>query len=349
MAKGENIYKMKDGRWEGHYKKGYNENKKIKYAMTECEKSFSTYCREWLKINENRLKNSTIAKYETMLRKHILPCIGSYKVHHINSDIISEFTSELLKKKNLSAKTTHDILTFVHEIIVYIQSDARNNMPSIMISYPQIEQKELRILSNEEHQCFMEFLQKDIDIYKFSVVLALCTGLRIGEICGLQWKDISTDYNLLSVRNTVLRVKRRDPLSSQKTWLQLGSPKTKSSIRTIPFTDGIAQLFKKFQINDPDAFVVSCSTHMVDPRKLQRRLKKYTTDLGLEGIHFHTLRHTFATRCIELGCDVKTLSEILGHSNISTTMNRYVHPSIDLKRKNIKKLEQAGFFPPSKK
>lgn len=377
MAKGENIYKRKDGRWEGRYKKGYDENKKIKYGycyghsyretkeklnrvkaefylnptavlLPENEKSFAAYCIQWLKINENRLKNSTLAKYETMLKNHITPSIGDYKIHHINSNVISKFSSELLQKKNLSAKTTQDILTFVHEIIVYIQSDTQNTIPSIMISYPKIEQKELRILSNEEQKYFMEFLLKDLDIYKFSVLLALWTGLRIGEICGLQWKYISTDNNLLSVRNTVSRVKNRDPFSTQKTMLQLGSPKTKSSIRAIPFTDSLSQLFQRFQTNDPDTFVISGNTQMIDPRKLQRRLKKYTTYLGLEDVHFHTLRHTFATRCIELGCDVKTLSKILGHSNIATTMNRYVHPSIDLKRENIKKLEQAGLFPPSK-
>lgn len=378
MAKGENIYKRKDGRWEGRYKKGYDENKKIKYGycyghsyretkeklnrvkaefylnpttvrIPDSEKSFSSYCIQWLKINENRLKTSTITKYETMLKNHITPGIGGYKISHINSNVISEFSSELLQKKHLSAKTTQDILTFVHEIIVYIQSDTKNNIPSIMIAYPAIEQEELRILSNEEQQYLMEFLLKDMDIYKFSVLLALWTGLRIGEICGLQWKYVSTDNNLLSVRNTVSRIKKRDPLSSPKTMLQLGSPKTKSSVRTIPFTDSLSRLFQRFQTNEPDTFVISGSTQMVDPRKLQRRLKKYTTYLGLEDVHFHTLRHTFATRCIELGCDVKTLSKILGHSNISTTMNRYVHPDIDLKRKNIKKLEQAGLFPPSEK
>ena len=377
MAKGENIYKRKDGRWEGRYKKGYDENKKIKYGYCyghsyretkeklnrvkaefylnpttalshESEKSFSAYCIQWLKINENRLKSSTLTKYETMLKNHIIPSVGNYQISHINSNVISDFSNELLQKKHLSAKTTQDILTFIHEIIVYIQSDAKNNFPSIMIAYPAIEQEELRILSNEEQQYFMEFLLRDMDIYKFSVLLALWTGLRIGEICGLQWKYISTDNNLLSVRNTVLRVKNRDSFSSQKTTLQLGSPKTKSSVRTIPFTDSLSQLFQRFQTNDPDTFVVSGSRQMVDPRKLQRRLKKYTTYLGLEDVHFHTLRHTFATRCIELGCDVKTLSKILGHSSISTTMNRYVHPSIDLKRENIKKLEQAGLFPPSK-
>ena len=160
MAKGENIYKRKDGRWEGRYKKGYDENKKIKYGYCyghsyretkeklnrvkaefylnpttvlshESEKSFSAYCIQWLKINENRLKSSTLTKYETMLKNHIIPSVGNYQISHINSNVISDFSNELLQKKHLSAKTTQDILTFIHEIIVYIQSDAKNNFPSI--------------------------------------------------------------------------------------------------------------------------------------------------------------------------------------------------------------------------
>ena len=133
------------------------------------------------------------------------------------------------------------------------------------------------------------------------------------------------------------------------TILQMESPKTLFSYRTIPITDNLAELFKKFLIHEPEAFVLTGKSQFMEPRKLQRKLKMYMDELHLRDVHFHTLRHTFATRCIELGCDTKTLSEILGHSSVSITMNRYVHPSLEHKRKNITKLEQAGFFPPSLK
>ena len=278
-----------------------------------------------------------------MLENHIRTKLGNYPLNKLNSDIISEFTDELLCKKQLAPKTVRDILVFVHEVLV------RNQLFSITITYPKIERKELRILSVKEQQLLINFLLEDMDIYKFSVLLALCTGLRIGEICGLQWKHISIKTNLLTVKHTVLRIKNLDTSSTKKTILQLGSPKTESSIRTIPFTKGLAELFKKFQVNNPDAFLMTGNDQLIDPRKLQRRLKKYGAELGLKDIHFHMLRHTFATRCVEIGCDIKTLSEILGHSNISTTMDRYVHPSVELKRKNIEKLERSNIFPPSKK
>ena len=149
------------------------------------------------------------------------------------------------------------------------------------------------------------------------------------------------------VKHTVQRIKNLHGQSESKTVLQLGAPKTSSSARIIPIANGLIGLFRIFQTDDPEAFVITGNRQFTDPRKLQRKLKKYTEELGLRGVHFHTLRHTYATRCLEFGCDAKILSEMLGHANISTTMNRYVHPSLDFKRESIFRLEQTGFFPPS--
>lgn len=373
MAKGENIYKRKDGRWEGRYKKGYDQNRKIKYgycyghsyretkeklvqakadymlnlsaeSKKAPKKNFDFYCMQWLKIHENRLKKSTLAKYNSMLDKHIKISLGNYLITDLNSNIIAEFSNELLYTKNLSVKTVRDILIFVHEIIVYIQHDTGKVIP-ITISYPQQVRKELRVLSIEEQQYFTRYLMQDMDIYRFAVLLALFTGLRIGEICALQWKDVSTES--VTVKHTVQRIRNPDRYSTNKTVLMLDTPKTFSSVRTIPVTDGLMKLFSLFRKDDPDSFVMTGNRRFADPRKLQRKLKEYTVELNLQEVHFHTLRHTFATRCIEFGCDTKTLSELLGHSNISTTMNRYVHPSFDFKRKNILKFETAGFLPTS--
>lgn len=375
MARGENIYKRKDGRWEGRYKKGYDHNKKIRYgycyghsyrevkeklnqakanylsmgiteSKTAEKKDFVCYCLQWIRIHENRLKKSTLAKYNSMLEKHIKPYLGSYCINELNSDIITGFSNELLHKKQLSSKTVQDILTFIHEILVYMQQETGKMFP-ITISYPKSEHKDLRVLSQEEQQYLTKYLLQDMDQYKFSVLLALFTGLRIGEVCALQWKHVSMDAKLLKVNQTVQRIKNPDIYSERKTVLLLGTPKTISSIRAVPIMDGLLPFFQTFEKNDSEAFVITGNHHFAEPRKLQRKLKEYTTELGLQGVHFHTLRHTFATRCVELGCDTKTLSEMLGHSNISTTMNRYVHPSLDFKRKNIIKLEQSGIFPTS--
>ena len=375
MARGENIYKRKDGRWEGRYKKGYDRNRKIKYGycyghsyretkekLNQAKavfllnlsdkpvvtyENFSSYCTQWLDINKSRLKSSTLAKYHSMQKKHIDPWLGKFEPAELTSDIIAEFSGELLYEKQLSPKTVRDILTFVHKIIVYFQTETGNVQPLVTIFYPRIEPKELRVLSKEEQQKLTQYLLYDPDIYKLSVLLALFTGLRIGEICALQWRNVSVESGFLEVKHTVQRIRNPENNSRSKTILQLGTPKTVSSIRTIPVTERIAELLKSFQKDDKNSFVMTGSREFMDPRKLQRRLKKYTSELGLLGVHFHTLRHTFATRCIEAGCDMKTISEILGHSSISTTMNRYVHPSLNFKRENILKLEQAVLFPPS--
>ena len=375
MAKGENIYKRKDGRWEGRYKKGYDQMGKIRYGYCyghsyrevkekivllrseglSCsaentlkgKTTFGTYCEQWLHMKQKSLKKSTIAKYRFVLEKHIQPALGNTTVEAITSEVLEAFSYDLLYQKRLAAKTVRDILTVVHEILGFIRKDSDNALPAIAISYPKVERTELRVLSGKEQQQLTDYLLDHTDRYKFAVLLSLLTGLRIGEICGLRWKDISLKTNVLTVTHTVQRIKNPDPVSVPRTVLTFGTPKTPTSKRTIPFTDGLAELFRMFYQGSPNTFVLTGTEHFMEPRALQRKLKKYTRELGMQDVHFHTLRHTFATRCVELGCDIKTLSELLGHANITITMNRYVHPSLELKRKNMDKLEQAGFLPPS--
>lgn len=310
---------------------------------------FGIACEQWMQLKERSLKKSTIAKYRSILDKHIRPALGIYRIRECTSKLLAKFSDDLYCQKHLSEKTIRDILNVVHEILIFIQENLENQLPSVRITYPKIQKQELRVLSPEEQQRLTEYLLKDIDIYKFAVLLSLLTGLRIGEICGLRWENISLETKVLSVTCTVQRIRNPDRYASPKTILYLGTPKTSTSKRTIPFSDGLAQIFQFFQKNhSPDSFLLTGNEKITEPRTLQRKLKKYTEELGMKDIHFHTLRHTFATRCVELGCDIKTLSEILGHSNIATTMNRYVHPSLEMKRKHMEKLEQAGLSAPSK-
>lgn len=305
--------------------------------------SISTYCEEWLNLHKSRLKRATFIKYHSIVDKHINPYFKDFAIKELDTNKVMNFTDELLYDKKLSPKTVRDILIFLHEIIVYIEKEKKIKK-SIKISYPKLEKIELRVLSVDEQKQLIQFLTKDTDIYKLSVLLALCTGLRIGEICALQWKHISIKFKTISVQQTVQRIKNTDKTSNNKTVLLLGTPKTSSSIRTIPLMNQLIHLLKFFQKDDPCLFVLSGNSNPTDPRKLQRKFQNYAKELNLKEVHFHTLRHTFATRYIELGCDVKTLSEILGHSNVSITMNRYVHPSLEFKRKNIEKLEQSKIF-----
>lgn len=305
--------------------------------------TFSDLCDQWLMQNMDQWKPSTLTKYECMINRHIKLFLGDYKISQINSNLISQFSYHLLHVRHFKVKTVRNILLLLHKILSDIQKDPSLCLAPVSILYPKQEYIEPRVLDKYEQSSLVSYLKQGTDIPKFCVLLALTTGLRIGEICGLRWCDINIDSGILQVRHTVQRIRNTDPSKKCKTILHFGSPKTYHSIRTVPLTQGTLKLCKKFQQPNQNTFLATGNQCLLEPRKLQRKLKKYTTDCNLHDVHFHTLRHTFATRCIEIGCDMKTLSELLGHSDISVTMNCYVHPNLELKRENIRKLEMGGF------
>ena len=205
------------------------------------------------------------------------------------------------------------------------------------ITYPRMQKKEARVLDLEEQQRLVAFLRSGTDPCRFGVLLALLTGLRIGELCALQWRNVSLKNREIRVEATLQRIRDYES-PDRKTKVVLGSPKSDTSVRTIPLTDSAVRLCRQYDPHCPAAFVLTGTERFMEPRQVQRRLAVYTRACGLEGVHFHTIRHTFATRCVEVGFDIKSLSEILGHANTAITLNRYVHSSMALKRMNMEKL-----------
>lgn len=372
MAKGENIFKRKDGRWEARYVKGRDKNGKIKYGfcygktyaeakakVTETKakvfgkgtseptiktKKFAFYCDGWLDLHSTQLKMSSYVKYQTGMEKHIKPYLGDLFLKDITTEKISEFSQYLLNEKNLSIKSVRDILTFIHAILSYINRQVGGILSHVEVIYPRDPQKDIRVLTEQEESALVLYLAEEMDAGKFAVYLALRTGMRIGEICALRWKDISFSDNTIHINNTVQRIKDTNPNADSKTILMIGTPKSEKSRRTIPLMPDIAALCQQFYKNNQECFVLTGNEKCMEPRNLQRYLKKYTKECDLENIHFHTLRHTFATRCIEVGFDVKTLSEVLGHASISVTLDRYVHPNMNLKRENMSRLKIVDCF-----
>lgn len=180
---------------------------------------------------------------------------------------------------------------------------------------------------------------KDIDRYKLGIYICLYTGIRIGELCALQWKNISFTDSTLKVIHTMQRIQYENEYSTHKTHIIITEPKSSSAIRTIPLPEFLTEKLRPFVAN-PNAFVLSgeCTQH-VEPRTMQNKFKAYLAEGGIEDANFHSLRHTFATRCVEIGFDIKTLSEILGHSSVKITLDKYVHSSLELKRSNMEKLQ----------
>ena len=170
-------------------------------------------------------------------------------------------------------------------------------------------------------------------------------GLRIGELCALQWSDIDVDNGIMKISKTMQRLQNLSNTNSKKTDVVISSPKSDSSSRIIPIPEFLQILFKQYKTNDIDAyFLTGTSERFIEPRTYQYYFKKVLKENNIEQTNYHILRHTFATRCIENGFDIKSLSEILGHSSVKITLDRYVHSSMDLKRKNMLRISSPVFF-----
>ena len=182
-----------------------------------------------------------------------------------------------------------------------------------------------------------------MDSTKFGVLLALLTGMRIGEICALKWTEISLAERLIHICASMQRLPSLDSADGSKTKIVIGDTKSYSSKRMIPMTEFTLELCRTMQVENRNAYVLTGDViRFMEPRAMQYRFQKYMQDCDLQGVHFHTLRHTFATRCVEVGFEIKSLSEVLGHSSVKVTLDRYVHASLDLKRANMEKLQVIG-------
>ncbi len=350
--RGENIYKRKDGRWEARYVKqimpdgkriygsvyahSYSEVKdKQKKAISELPAvahSFKNVCLSeiyplWMAEVKLNCKPNTIMKYEGVYRNHI-NLIKSIPVQYIDRKVVNSLVS-VLCGKGLCNKTVNDILMVLNKMLKYTSEEYGVNIPKI--KYLREEGKEPRVLSVYEQKRFTDYLKKDTDIHKFGTLLALYTGMRIGELCALKWEDISE--NSICIDKTMERI-----IENGKSRVVIQPPKSKSSIRTIPFPLELIKYYNKFKGR---GYILSTAKiDYTEPRYLQMIFGKYVADSSLTDVTFHTLRHTFATRCIEAGVDAKTVSELLGHSDTKITLNRYVHSSFELKEKSIEKMQK---------
>lgn len=197
--------------------------------------------------------------------------------------------------------------------------------------------REIQVLSIKEQKLLRDYLVTDLDKTKFGILLCLYTGIRIGELCALRWEHLNLDQGVLSIQETMQRVKNVSNAGSSKTHITITTPKSKCSIRDIPLPSFLIELAKSVE-SSPKAFILTGSkTKFIEPRTLQNRFKKITLECNIRGVNYHALRHTFATRCIEVGFEIKSLSEILGHANVNITLNRYVHSSFKLKQENMNK------------
>lgn len=300
---------------------------------------FGSLCESWLEVVRIKNKTSTLARYEAVIRNHILPFFCREEVKDLSSAEINIFVEQLLTDKGLSAKSVNDIVTILVQILKFGKNNGRIESFDFSIAKPTVNKKELSVLSLEEQEKLIMTIKGDVTNKNIGILLSLFTGMRIGEICALQKKDIDLANGIVSISKTMQRVNLKGNGKSG-TQIIIDTPKTQRSVRKIPLPEFLfAEIKRLISEADENTWLLTGRTDkFTEPRSYQNIFKKYLEKAGVENTNFHALRHTFATRAVEKGVDVKTLSEILGHSTVSFTMERYVHPSLSIKKSNIEKL-----------
>ncbi|MGL4519366.1 MAG: tyrosine-type recombinase/integrase [Phocaeicola sp.] len=300
---------------------------------------FQEIIRLWREDKKQYVKTSTISAYTLLIENHILPAFG--KADRINEADVQEFVFEKLNS-GLSQKSIKNILIVLKMILKFGVKNGYFEYTQIDIKFPtQREKQEIEVLSRSNHRKVISHIQENFTFRNLGIYICLCAGMRIGEICALKWEDIDTENGIISVKKTIQRVYMIEG-EERYTELILDSPKTKNSIRDIPMTRDLLKLLKPLKrIMNNNYFVLTNESKPTEPRTYRNYYKQFMQEIGVPILKFHGLRHSFATRCIESKCDYKTVSVILGHSNISTTLNLYVHPNMEQKKKCIDQMVKA--------
>lgn len=366
--RGESIFKRKDGRWEARvieyrgdgqrfyrslYGKTYGEvkGKKERYIAfshstvlgeTKSSPLFSEQSEHWLASVKNSVKESTYTRYYRTVHSYLLPLLGKYAVSRIDITIVNQLKETLLvgggKRKNgLSEKSVADILSVLKLIINHTAAEGFEVMNTSLIRDPKQKKKDMQIIPHEQSKRLEDILLASTDPVSLGILLALHTGIRNGELCGLKWCDICFLTGTLHIRRTVERISDLDPLRKAKTKLIVGEPKTASSRRVVPLPTALCA-YLKARCGNADEYILTGTNKPSEPHTLYVRYSRFLRRNGFDSYTFHALRHTFATRGIESGFDAKSLSEILGHSDVTTTLKCYVHPSLEQKRRQMENL-----------
>ena len=375
---GENIYKRKDGRYEGRYVTGKKSNGTTRFGYvygmryTDVKKrllekkaeiqqtihpeaavrgmTVEKWMRSWLETDLlGGIKASSYLTYQNQMNRHILPCLGRMQMASITPEMVHSFL-ECLQAKGLGENTVRGIYRLLSAVMRAALDDgiiAKN--PCRKICVKRGERVQQRVFSREEQKKVEKTLSQGEDL---TALFAMYTGLRLGEICGLRWSDINWENGTATVCRTVQRLKRMDTdkclkCGGAKTYLMIGSPKSPSSCRTIPIP---TFLLKRLEIQKKQRSAVQLTTGYIfgtgmraaDPRTIQRRFAGVVRRLEIPDAHFHTLRHSYATRLLEMGVDVKTVSQLLGHSSAKTTLDCYAHSLLDQQRSAVAKLSACA-------
>lgn len=310
--------------------------KEIKKNKKKKKITFEKIAKEWLETKKRNVKPSTYSNYLYSINTYLIKNLKNYSLKDLENLNYIEFINFL--GKNLSSKTLKDIITKLKSILAYANSTYGSNINIKEIKVPYVNQEPVRILHKRELTRLINYCISQNNLKCIGIIIALNTGLRIGELCALKWKYIDLENKEIKIRHTVQRIYDE---TTDKTKVILIDPKSQTSIRNIPISDKLYSLLKPFKKNNNDEnfFLTNKSDHPIEPRSYLNNFKKILKNSNIKkNYRFHSLRHTFATNCINAGMDVKSLSEILGHSSVDITLNKYVHSSYKMKKKYLEKI-----------
>lgn len=366
---GENIRKREDGRWEARYQifdadKGrkiyrsvygrtYEEAKEKRETMqaadiksghgkdalqTGGKKSctqilFSQAAAEWLEEISDKRRYSTYIKYETVYRRHLEGLSGSCLLSDNPNQELQKRISDHLSKKGMSESIRKSVVCITNQILTFANKKYSVCVPLFKQTGTKSAKKSARTFSKAEQSRLFACMDASNDPFKLAMLLSLYTGMRLGELCALKWTDFDFQDMTVAINRTVQRIAVEG--HATKTILMETDPKSDCSKRMIPLPADLVQLLKESHGQQPYVFGRG---RPFEPRTMQYQFQRILKEAGIDNRNFHSLRHTFATNCVESGMDVKTLSVILGHSDVRITLNRYVHPTMDSRREQMNRL-----------
>ena len=350
MRMARNIYHRKDGRFEARYANGYNANGKTKYSSVfgktyaevkaklerakEAVPLFSMNSplanpqtiieavTAHLELARLRLKPSTLGVYRRYLDCYISPHFGNMRCCALTVEISQRFVNTLIEN-GLSVTTVQSVFNLIKSAVSAINGNA------FTVQFPKQPKKPVEYLSVDEQKRLELAAKERGSIDYIAVMLCLYTGIRIGEVSGLRWSDINFECELFYVNRTMQRI-RSD--GENKTELAFLAPKSTTSSREIPLPGFLLEILCDFKRTAKTEYILTYKSKPIEPRTLQYRFKRILEAAEVKDVCWHTTRHTFVTRALESGFDVKSLSEILGHGSATVTLNKYAHSSIEHKR-----------------
>ncbi len=314
---------------------------------------------KWLELYARpTIRQTTLVSYYGYINNHICPKIGKIKLSELRTEALQIFFNEKAvgercdgKDGGLSPKTLRNIRMMLHAALKKAyEFDLISKNYVEFVNLPTVQLHEMRVLSNQEQKLLLAELKKSKCKYKLAIYIALTTGIRLGEVCGLKWENIDFSANQIKIRQTVGRTSTLDEKAISKTYIYESYPKTNSSVRNIPVNNSFIEKIKEWKSICSNSYCsngfIFCSPENplkpVEPKTIQKTFEKIINNAGIKKANFHALRHTFATKALESGIDMKTLSLLLGHADISTTMNRYVHV-LDKKRREAMNIILSEF------